>query len=180
MEPKILAIGGVPGAGKSTLVKQFISRFSDWRELKPAPLLNALYSPSLDLYVLGRYPENEVFGGTDKLSMAVQPRAKEWVTTTRSNVMFEGDRLFNVSFLSFLHEEAPHTLSILLLEAEAETLTLRYEERGSNQSEKFIKGRRTKVEGVSAAFPDLLRRVSNQTAEDLEDNTAHIISYFAK
>jgi deoxyadenosine/deoxycytidine kinase len=151
---KVVAIGGVPGTGKTTLVQRVISFADDWEVCKPAELLDAIYSESLDLYILGKYaPFYEGDGyawGTDRLSMAVQPKASEFLKETNSNILFEGDRLFNQSFLELCVDKT--TTLILVLKAERETLKCRYEERGSEQSEKFIQGRETKYGNLLTNF----------------------------
>ena len=39
---KVVAIGGVPGTGKTTLVQRVISFADDWKVCKPAELLDAI------------------------------------------------------------------------------------------------------------------------------------------
>lgn len=151
----IWAIGGIPGTGKTTLIKKVIETLAfDWDQARPIELLDGIYSESLDTYVFGKYdPYYEVEGyaqGTDKLSMAVQPKAIEFIKQTSSNIIFEGDRLFTASFLEecvALDDVATH---IVILEAK--DIQKRYEERGSEQSEKFIQGRRTKYDNIAKNF----------------------------
>lgn len=173
--PKLIAIGGIPGTGKTTLVKALLATKGDWQATKPVPLLDALYSPSLDLYILGRYPENEVFGGTDRLSMAVQPKAKAFVESTNSHVLFEGDRLFNLSFLTHVKELGKHGLHIVSLETEETELPSRYASRGSNQSEKFIKGRRTKVAKVLSQLNQFAKTFPHNEPTDTVNCVNHIL-----
>lgn len=148
---QIIAIGGEPGTGKTTLVRNFISTIYDWQKVQPVKLLPCMYSQSKDCYLFGKYDDGEVFAGTDKLSMAVQPNAIEFVKSTQSNIIFEGDRLFNRSFLEFLMTQ-PGELTVLYLKTSDGVLKERYKERKSNQSEKFLKGRRTKYSNLIRAF----------------------------
>lgn len=143
---KTIAIGGEPGTGKTTLVKKFMESVDDWERVKPVKLLDALYSETLDTYVLGKYEEGEVFAGTDRLSMSVQPKAVEFIESTNSNVIFEGDRLFNGKFLDFLSKNTD--LYAIYLETTQTVRNQRYIERGSNQSDKFLKGRETKYKNL--------------------------------
>ncbi len=84
--------------------------------------------------------------------MAVQPAVKEFVESTTSNILFEGDRVFNQSFLEFLSEQPNTELDIIFLVAEPDTLRARYADRGSDQSEVFLKGRKTKYENLLTNF----------------------------
>ena len=97
---KLMAVGGQPGTGKTTLFRKFMESYQ-WETVEPKKMLPALYCKELDLYVLGKYEDGETFAGTDRLSMAVQPVAQSFVAETTSNILFEGDRIFNQSFLEF-------------------------------------------------------------------------------
>ena len=77
---KLIAVGGSPGTGKTTLFRKFMED-KNFQPLEPAKLVSAMYNPDLDLYVLGKYEDGEVFAGTDRLSMAVQPAVQEWIAS---------------------------------------------------------------------------------------------------
>ena len=68
---KIIAIGGEPATGKTTLVKSILMRFKPLKKFKYG-LVQGLYNERLKLYIIGVY-DGSIFSGTDKLSMAVQP-----------------------------------------------------------------------------------------------------------
>ena len=78
---KVLAIGGEPCSGKTTLIKRFIRESGmKFEKVKAAKLLDALYCKESNLYIFGIYDDStDVFQGTDKLSMAVQPSAVEFL-----------------------------------------------------------------------------------------------------
>jgi broad-specificity NMP kinase len=84
---KVIAVGGQPGTGKTTLFRKFIDNY-EWRTSEPKKLLNALYCEEIDTYILGKYEDGETFAGTDRLSMAVQPVAQEFVRETKSQYPF--------------------------------------------------------------------------------------------
>jgi hypothetical protein len=107
------------------------------------------------------------------LSMAVQPKAQEWINTCSSNVVFEGDRLFNKSFLEFLLTIPEAELFILYLSASQETLKSRYAQRGSNQSPEFIKGRETKYTNLQANMK--LRRFNRVLPHGSSSDTTAIV-----
>ena len=74
---KVIAIGGEPATGKTTLMFELIKLADDWEIVKPKKLLDAMYSKKQNLYILGKYAnDGNVFQGTDRLSMAVQPDAE--------------------------------------------------------------------------------------------------------
>lgn len=150
---KVVGLGGMPGTGKTTVMLEFLKITDDWKPVKATKLLDALYSESLDTYVLGKYSPyhavDGVFQGTDKLAMNVQPEAISWFKSIKSNVVFEGDRLFTNGILMTALEVADDC-QFYLLETNTNTLAQRYEDRGSDQSDKFISGRKTKYENIAS------------------------------
>jgi hypothetical protein len=131
-------------------------------------MLPALYCKELDLYVLGKYEEGETFAGTDRLSMAVQPIAQEFVSECTSNILFEGDRIFNQSFLEFAMGLPEVELDVVFLKVPKDILEQRYVDRGSDQSETFLKGRATKYSNLLSNF-DLMPYVSEFNNTNLEE-----------
>lgn len=174
---KIIAIGGEPGTGKTTLMRAFMNGY-DWKPVEEEKLVSAMYCEQLDLYVLGKYEENEVFAGTDKLSMAVQPNAVKFVKGTKSNIIFEGDRIFNQSFLEFLIEQPDTEVDIVYLKTSEISLKERYAQRGSNQSETFLSGRKTKYQNLLTNFV-LMGYTSIFPNENIEDQTA-VVAFLNK
>jgi len=55
---KIVAVGGQPGTGKTTLFRKFIES-KEWIEVEPAKLVSALYNQERDLYILGKYQKGK-------------------------------------------------------------------------------------------------------------------------
>lgn len=164
---KIVAVGGQPGTGKTTLFRKFMESH-EWEKVEPKKMLPALYCKELDLYVLGKYEDGELFAGTDRLSMAVQPVAQEFVSETTSNVLFEGDRIFNQSFLEFSMGLKDVDLQVVYLKVPNDTLKQRYADRGSDQSETFLKGRATKYNNLLSNF-DLMSYITEFNNTNLEE-----------
>lgn len=177
---KILAIGGMPGTGKTTLMRRFMEE-SSWERVKPVKLVDCEYSKEKDLYIIGKYDEGEVFAGTDRLSMAVQPNAVEFVKENADvRIIFEGDRLFNGSFLRELMALPDTEVKIILLTAPSNVLKLRYEDRGSNQSAEFLQGRQSKYDNLLMSFDlmEIIEERPNLTAVDAEATIQEIESFF--
>jgi pantothenate kinase len=172
---KIIAIGGEPATGKSTIMKKFISLFDDLQPMEPVKLVPLTYSEKNDLFILGKYEEGEKFGGTDRYSMAVQPQATKFVNGYDGNIIFEGDRLFNQSFLELLADLPDTDLQIIYVTANRDAINQRHVDREDNQSETFTKGRRTKYENLRSNFVLMPynKVFENNTQEDLE----RIVSY---
>ena len=164
---KLVAVGGSPGTGKTTLFRKFMEKYT-WEKVEPKKMLPALYCKELDLYVLGKYEDGETFAGTDRLSMAVQPIAQEFVRECKSNILFEGDRIFNQSFLEFAMGLPDTDLHVVFLKAPKPILEQRYKDRGSDQSETFLKGRETKYSNLLSNF-ELMPYITEFNNTNLEE-----------
>jgi broad-specificity NMP kinase len=174
---KLIAIGGSPGTGKTTLMRKFMEG-KTWIECTPAKLVTAMYNEELDLYILGKYAEGETFAGTDRLSMAVQPEVQNWIQTHNCNVLFEGDRIFNQSFLEFAMGLENTDLQIVFLSAPKTVLEQRYQDRGSDQSEQFLKGRETKYSNLLSNF-DLMPYIT-EFANTTYEEQAKVLAFLEK
>jgi broad-specificity NMP kinase len=166
---KIIAVGGVPGTGKTTLFRKYMED-KNWIECAPAKLVVASYNSDRDLYVLGKYDEGETFAGTDRLSMAVQPPLQEWIASHNGNILFEGDRVFNQSFLEFCMGLPNTELHVVYLKAPQSMLEQRYKDRGSDQSEQFLRGRETKYSNILSNF-DLMSYITEFNNTNLEEQS---------
>lgn len=163
---KILAVIGRPGVGKTTLFKNFIES-KNWENKELIKLVPSLYNEELDLHILGKYEEGEVFAGTDRMSMCCQPSVVEFITSTKSNIIFEGDRLTNSKFFDFLFSLKDTHFEIYVIDASDTLLTERYNSRGSTQSIDFLKGRKTKIDNIrkNMDYMDNIQVFNNNTFE---------------
>ena len=140
---KCVAIGGVPATGKTTLMKNIIDILQPKKQFKFG-LLRGYVKDNIS--ILGVYKHGDIFGGTDKLSMAVQKDYKMYVDKMMMDCIFEGDRLFTKNNLLELCTK--YETKIIILENDKDTLKSRHLQRGDNQSEIFIKGRTTKITNI--------------------------------
>jgi ABC-type dipeptide/oligopeptide/nickel transport system ATPase component len=172
---RIAALIGEPASGKSTLAREILRVLGPPTMDIPSKLVKGtIHGPT---YVIGLYPPEETFGGTDRLSMAVQPQAQEFIyglRSTGSRVFFEGDRLGNISFLNFIRECG--RLRVFVLQASETTKTYRHLLRGDTQKEKFLKGRKTKIANILKAFPRA-EILQNEDLRDLSLNRTRIMRY---
>ena len=143
---KVIAIGGNPGSGKSTLMKRLIEYYTPEKKYDVFKLVP--YLQNNNIYILGKYDEGEVFSGTDRMSMAVQPEAIKFLASLPADsiVLYEGDRLFTASFLEDCAEK--YDLKIVHISTRADVREERYKERGSNQNVTWLQGRESKINNI--------------------------------
>ena len=177
---KVIAMGGEPATGKTTLMFKLISMADDWQTVKPQKLLDAMYSQKLNLYILGKYETGDnVFQGTDRLSMAVQPDAVAFFESLENaNVIFEGDRIFNGKMLDRLSELFPNDFKVLILTASHDTKEQRHVDRKDDQDDKFKNSRATKISNIMGSLT-LMDYIETMVNENLDDQ-AKIIDYIRK
>lgn len=183
-------MGGEPATGKSTLMFKLISMADDWQTVKPEKLLDAMYSKKLNLYILGKYEnDGNVFQGTDRLSMAVQPDADKFFSNLEHesnivgdspNVIFEGDRLFNGKMLEKLAYLFPNDFKMIILTVKNSTLDQRHIDRKDDQDDKFKNSRKTKISNIcsSLVLMDYIETMVNENLEDQSVVIDNIKSFF--
>jgi hypothetical protein len=178
---RVIAIGGVPATGKTTLMRRILKEWGPFKQIEPTidgVKLPMLVDEQAKLHILGKYDEGETFAGTDRLSMSIQPTAVKFVQTTDGVLLFEGDRLFNISFLKSCQKVC--NTKIVCLEADAGLIEERHHIREDNQSAKFKKGRQTKIDNIKAEFDDALfgsedfETFSNNTPNDQDYIISHV------
>lgn len=151
---KIIAIGGEPATGKTTLVRSLLAAYPGERtEFRDGLVRGYKFTPKDRpwLLVLGVYDGRDHFEGTDRLSMSVQPSVLKFLHGCDRDltVLFEGDRLFNKSFLtSCVDLVGKDDVLVLSLFADNPTKKARHASRGDAQGEVFLKGRRTKTRNI--------------------------------
>ena len=167
---KLVGLVGEPATGKTTLMRAVLKRLGDYTDFKYRLVYGRQY-PS-GLFVLGIYRDGEMFGGTDRLSMAVQPDAIRFLkkVPAHSVVLFEGDRLTRAGFL----RAAGDDLFLFVLEASDHEKERRHRERADTQAVTFHRSRATLVQRIAADFPSL--RLRNESLMDLAKNVEHVLA----
>jgi hypothetical protein len=180
---KIIALGGEPATGKTTLMFELIKLAGDWEIVKPEKLLDAMYSEKLKTYILGKYEnDGNTFQGTDRLSMAVQPDAAKFISKLKEdnvNVIFEGDRLFNQKFIDVI-SNSTEEFKILILKAADSTLDQRHIDRKDDQDDKFKNSRKTKISNIMSSLflLDYIEVMQNESFADQKNIINFINNFF--
>ena len=181
---KVIALGGEPATGKTTLIFKLIEMANDWEVCKPQKLLDAMYSKKLNLYILGKYERGDnVFQGTDRLSMAVQPDAVKFIDDMKvkgANIIFEGDRLFNGKFLEHIADNVSEDdFKVMVLRASHDEKEKRHVDRKDNQDDKFKNSRETKISNIcsSLVLMGYIHTLVNENYDD-QKNIIEVIKTF--
>ena len=178
---KVIAMGGEPATGKTTLMFKLISMADDWKIVKPEKLLDAMWSEKLRTYILGKYEnDGNVFQGTDRLSMAVQPDAVKFIQKQKDvNVIFEGDRLFNQKFIDEI-ANVTEDFKILILETSHNEKERRHVDRNDDQDDKFKNSRKTKISNIRSSLflLDYIEVMRNENLADQQKIIDYITVYF--
>lgn len=181
----IYAVGGVPGSGKSTLFRMLVEsltigymkvKFGQYRMGKLTENFQNLdpIDGKIWYHVLGTgYLGDSKFPGTDMLSMAVQPDAIQVIKAMEADnqehyVYFEGDRLFNNSFLSELVDIVDDRLHVLFIGASDSELDRRHNVREDTQTDQFLKSRETKYRNIemNLSLMGCIERLIHETPND--------------
>lgn len=175
---KVIALFGEPGCGKTTLMREVMRTLDiDSSTLKEDFKL-VPYHKKGSIYVLGKYEDGEVFAGTDRMSMAVQPEAIKFLESIPSDsiVLFEGDRLCTASFLEYCNNN--YNLNLIYLKTNRDTRKVRYGERGSNQNETWLAGRESKISNIlgNMELKFVTEMFPHENSEDQKKLVDYIVS----
>jgi uridine kinase len=163
----VIALGGEPASGKTTLLKRIRKNYPNLVEFKDG-LVRGEYCPKSLVYFVGVF-DDTMFEGTDKLSLSVQPSFIEFVLKTpNAKIIFEGDRLFNASVFEQLKSV------IFILDIDKDIHAQRHALRGHEQNETFLKGRKTKIDNIKNTFSHKL--LNNNTETDIYTNEQEIMN----
>lgn len=178
---KIIMIGGYPGSGKSVIVRELIKRLGYTFKENRIGLMK--YIESGNMIILGSYAENELFPGTDRLPMNIQPEAERFLHQVYANeqaqhgkdriVLFEGDRLFNDKMITFIKEEGME-LVLCVVRASQVLIKSRRETR-SEQNETWRKGRESKVDRIAMMY-SIQHILHNDTKEEQDRSVEELLA----
>lgn len=150
----VIYVIGYPGSGKTTMVRNALNLLG--REVFVPSGYPVPHERHGDVWWLG--VDRAPFGGTDALSMSIQPKAIAMLADLRERgdcriLLGEGDRLANAAYFGAIRQEG-HTLTVLHLDIhpdEARTrATTRARTLGNEpQSETWWRGRVTKTDNLA-------------------------------
>lgn len=177
----VVGIGGEPATGKTSLMRQIIEALKTSEnpaEFHFKKLVKGTVFNKSKIYIVGDYFGNETFAGTDRLSMAVQPVFLDFLDSldNYSTVLFEGDRLFNRKSIDFLIGRPDFKCRFYALKASLSETARRRNLRGTDQSETWLKGRKTKTDNLIKAYPGIVGFLYNDNLIDQNNNLFFILS----
>jgi hypothetical protein len=188
----VVGFGGPPCTGKTTLMKAFMDTeafaFTRLYARGSQPVKGHFDGRT---FVMGDYRPHEVglFGGTDKLSMSVQPHAAALLKAAALGnfsvvdesaprgvqpraFVFEGDRLFNGSFIGEVRKLPSTASRFIVLHASAETKRTRRGTRGDKQSDAWLRGRESKYGNIGNTLGGI-----EHEAHEAEADTRHLVDW---
>jgi len=161
---KITLIGGEPCTGKSTLMRSIIKRKNINKNFEYEKLLKGHCNE--DYIVLGLYG-GELFDGTDKLSMAVQPVFERFINKekTKKHIILEGDRLFKKSLIRWL-QSSNNFFRLIILTASESVKSFRHKKRKDEQTQKWINAKKTTINNITSEFNHTMFKNENMIDMD--------------
>jgi len=148
---------GVPGTGKTTLVRRILEEFRkvEEDEMVADGMVKYHRFAKQKTLVLGIY-DDTTFSGCDKLAKSVGPKFREWLVSNAEKyegweLILEGERFMNEKTMPSLFEQ--ESMKLVCLKVSEEELVRRREARNNTQNEKWLKGMNTRVENVCKKYP---------------------------
>ena len=165
----IIMIGGVPCSGKSTLTRNILSELGSAVNVEPMKLFPC--EKRGNVLVAGRYPEGEIFGGTDRMSYGAIPKFRDFISQEepKHNIFLEGDRFFRAQDIEWLVVEYNANVFVLVISDDEEKR--RHIKREDTQTEKWLRGRRSQISNILTNFMlmDDINVRRNETENDSEN-----------
>lgn len=133
-----------------------------------------------DVLIVGRYPEGETFGGTDRISYGAISKFRDFIdqeAPKHKHIFLEGDRFFRAKDIEWLLDN--HNAKVYILTVNAEEEKRRHIERQDTQTEKWLQGRRSQISNIQTNFM-LMGRIDilqNNTMEDSENIQKEILEW---
>ena len=162
----IIMIGGVPCSGKSSLTRNILSELGSGEMLEPMKLFPC--EKRGDVLIIGRYPEGETFGGTDRISYGAISKFRDFIdqeAPKHLHIFLEGDRFFRAKDIEWLLDN--HEAKVYILTVSLEEEKRRHIERQDSQTEKWLQGRRSQISNIQTNF-ELMGRIEIQQNDSIE------------
>lgn len=148
---QLLYIIGVPGVGKSTLVRRLVRGCPSKVVTVPYVAYTEYRAEVLPRVVQLGY-DREAFSGTDALGMAAQNHVLALIGEEKfPYIIAEGDRLANHKFFTAMEDLGYQVTVVALIgpdEMVGRRLAARNRELGKQQNEQWLKTRHTKVDNL--------------------------------
>lgn len=148
MTKQLAYLIGVPGAGKTALMRYTLRNVPILAQ-HSKPFAHIEYPAGVELG--GIRPG---FGGTDMLPFNCQPAVVAWLASTMVEcVVAEGDRLANAKFFGCAGDLG-WELTLFYLYCPDDISASRRVDRGSNQNQSWLAGRKTKVANLVESYKE--------------------------
>lgn len=178
---RVIAIGGYPGVGKSHLMRMLIKELCKDGVVEDnrhgMDMSHFMVGKSMiPVTILGPYKNDEKFPGTDRFSMAIQPKFETYLKESIDKdftIIFEGDRLFNGKTIKFLSENKI-SYKVCMVVAHSNLINQRNEAR-SHQNPSWRQGRQTKVDNIWKQIPESKRILLFNNDEHQSNNSVEIL-----
>ena len=180
----VMAIGGPPCSGKTTLMRKLLESANDWKREQPHKLVDGYFSKKRNTWIIGVYETGGgTFQGTDKLSKALGPALVSFIRQNADkpvNILFEGNNVFVSKTLRQIAELNVNLVIVRLMVAKS-LKKERKQSRGDAQSAAFLKAKETAVSNVARdpALFDHLVEVRNETPDD-QAKLIEMIEWFTR
>ena len=172
----VVMMGGIPTSGKSTIVRRVIKGLDSPDLVEPMTLFPCQRHG--DILIVGRYPDGQMFGGTDRLSYGSISHFSDFILQEypkHRHIIIEGDRFFTMKNIEWLVSQQCRS-RVYVLQISAETEQKRHYYRKDTQTEKWLKGRRTQIQNflTNLVLMEHLKVRSTESCEDTQNVVGEI------
>ena len=148
----IIMIGGEPCTGKTTLMQKVIAEIGKTEIGFSKNGFNCIWFNKGKGLIVGHYPKGEMYGGTDKLKYGTISEFDKFILKQQKlykHILIEGDRFFIGKHLEWLVKTYKRNqVKVYVLEANQAELDKRHLDRGDNQNQKWLLGRKTLINNL--------------------------------